>query len=578
ITHIIASQLSTAKIKEYESASKIIVKPSWIVDSINQKKLRPTKDYALFNKNSISNMLLNNNNNTIINNSSSSIINNYKIPSTSNTNNNNNKSIKSNVRNNLINKNEHIYLHEVATSNTLSKNELNKPIEEYNKIENNKNIEEEEEEINKSLETKWDVNHSSIAPNFIANYYENSRLHYLSLWRNKLKSIINSRSKNKQKTKKHFNETKFVMHVDMDCFFVSVGLISRPWLVDKPVGVSHSSGKNSSSDIASCNYIARSFGVKNGMLKYLPLIYQLYYIRIFHAKKLCPKIEIIPYEFENYEKATTLLYNILIDNSDNIQAVSCDEAYIEIWLPNTGNEEAEILQKAKYIRSEIKKVTECNASIGISTNMLLARLATKKAKPNGEFYISSKNSIEYVQQFSVTDLPGVGWSIENNILTIILTLLLKNINTCKDLQRLSLSTLQKDFGKKNGEKLYNLCRGVDNRNLNSENNERKSISAEITWGIRFSNNDQFKAFINEISKEVSQRMENESKKGQKLTIKLKIKKEDAGKPIKRLGHGSCKNVSKSINLNTYIFKQEDITKHSWNIISNLNLDPKVLSV
>jgi len=73
-------------------------------------------------------------------------------------------------------------------------------------------------------------------------------------------------------------------------------------------------------------------------------------------------------------------------------------------------------------------------------------------------------------------------------------------------------------------------------------------------------------------------MENESKKGQKLTIKLKIKKEDAGKPIKRLGHGSCKNVSKSINLNTYIFKQEDITKHSWNIISNLNLDPKVLSV
>jgi len=45
--------------------------------------------------------------------------------------------------------------------------------------------------------------------------------------------------------------------------------------------------------------------------------------------------------------------------------------------------------------------------------MLLARLATKKAKPNGEFYISSKNSIEYVQQFSVTDLPGVGWSIEN---------------------------------------------------------------------------------------------------------------------------------------------------------------------
>jgi len=42
--------------------------------------------------------------------------------------------------------------------------------------------------------------------------------------------------------------------------------------------------------------------------------------------------------------------------------------------------------------------------------------------------------------------------------------------------------------------LLNNKRGVDNRNLNSENNERKSISAEITWGIRFSNNDQFKVY------------------------------------------------------------------------------------
>jgi len=40
-----------------------------------------------------------------------------------------------------------------------------------------------------------------------------------------------------------------------------------------------------------------------------------------------------------------------------------------------------------------------------------------------------------------------------------------------------------------------IFRGIDDRVLNEDNNERKSISAEITWGIRFSNNDQFKVII-----------------------------------------------------------------------------------
>ncbi|OUM69657.1 hypothetical protein PIROE2DRAFT_57220 [Piromyces sp. E2] len=243
----------------------------------------------------------------------------------------------------------HIDINETNTN----KNEKTLPITENLSKKNEEKENNEDEDINKSLETKWDVKHSSIAPNFIANYYENS----------------------------------------------SVGLISRPELINKPVGVSHSSGKNSGSDIASCNYIARSFGVRNGML-------------IAHAKKMCPNLIVIPYEFENYEKVTNVLYNVLINNSDNIQAVSCDEAYIEIWLPKTGTEEIDILEKAKNIRAEIKQKTQCNSSIGISTNILLARLATKKAKPDGEFYISPIAPESFIKQFNVSDLPGVGWSIE----------------------------------------------------------------------------------------------------------------------------------------------------------------------
>ncbi len=62
---------------------------------------------------------------------------------------------------------------------------------------------------------------------------------------------------------------RIIMHCDFDCFFVSVGLITRPHLRGKPVVVCHSQGAqggaSSTSEVASASYEAREQGVKNGM-------------------------------------------------------------------------------------------------------------------------------------------------------------------------------------------------------------------------------------------------------------------------------------------------------------------------
>lgn len=59
-----------------------------------------------------------------------------------------------------------------------------------------------------------------------------------------------------------------------------------------------------------------------------------------------------------------------------------------------------------------------------------------------------------------------------------------NVKTCGDLQNLSMSKLQKEFGPKTGQMLYRFCRGLDDRPIRKEK-ERKSVSAEINYGIRF---------------------------------------------------------------------------------------------
>ena len=71
----------------------------------------------------------------------------------------------------------------------------------------------------------------------------------------------------------------------------------------------------------------------------------------------------------------------------------------------------------------------------------------------------------------------MGWALRDKLQAL-------NVHSCAELQQLSLQTLQQQFGTKTGKNLYNICRGVDDRPLKTEHT-RKSVSAEINYGIRF---------------------------------------------------------------------------------------------
>ena len=75
------------------------------------------------------------------------------------------------------------------------------------------------------------------------------------------------------------------------------------------------------------------------------------------------------------------VYKILLGATAWVRPVSCDEAYLDVT--GLGNPE----ELAASIRQQIFQATGCTASAGIGPSMLLARLATKKGKPDGQFRI-----------------------------------------------------------------------------------------------------------------------------------------------------------------------------------------------
>ena len=82
-----------------------------------------------------------------------------------------------------------------------------------------------------------------------------------------------------------------IIHLDMDCFFASVAALGEPAFAGKPLAVSHSNSAQGTGEISSANYEARKFGIRASMF-------------IAEAKKRCPHLIVMPYQFDKYEEVS----------------------------------------------------------------------------------------------------------------------------------------------------------------------------------------------------------------------------------------------------------------------------------
>ncbi|EIW85594.1 DNA repair protein [Coniophora puteana RWD-64-598 SS2] len=477
----------------------------------------------------------------------------------------------------------------------------------------------------------WRAAHTSAAPDFIEGYYKNSRLHHLSSWKAELRSLVAQaqeraerdgfaiglegtaaedtedtimadvdgaggggdsggggvsmmgaelvlRSPSKKSKGKGKEIGRVIMHCDFDAFFVSAGLIERPHLRGTPVVVCHSQGGqgggSSTSEIASASYEARKFGIKSGM-------------SLQQARKLCPDVQTMPYEFEKYKQISLQFYTILMRYANDLQAVSVDEALVDVStavatlrgdLTRSGAPGSATRDYAKElaetIRSKVRRLTDCEVSVGIGENILLARLATRRAKPAGSFHLHATDVSEYLAPLDIRDLHGFGYHLRQKAQQKL------GATDLGTLMKKSKGQLCAALGPGTGEVLYKALRGVDERPLESDK-PRKSVSCDINYGIRFQDVQQAEAFIRNMAVEVSHRLDAINMRGRSLT--LKIMKRDPSAPVeapKFLGHGLCETFNKQAPLGDAqgraTSSPEHIAEQALCLLKALAFDPKEL--
>eukprot|EP00178_Gracilaria_changii_P006058 TRINITY_DN203_c0_g1_i1.p1 TRINITY_DN203_c0_g1~~TRINITY_DN203_c0_g1_i1.p1 ORF type:complete len:894 (-),score=117.94 TRINITY_DN203_c0_g1_i1:7883-10564(-) len=372
-------------------------------------------------------------------------------------------------------------------------------------------------------------------PNFVRDYFQSSRLHFIGSFRARYESMMVAVAKRLNinpgslivPAPKPKARERVIIHIDMDCFFASVAIKRDPSLRGKCIAVCHGGG-----EISSCSYEARAYGVRAGMFAK-------------DARKLCPQLLSVPYHFPVYEQISIQIYTLFYDYPGvYVEAVSVDEAYLdatEAVAADTSQFNAESL--AENIRSRIVMETGCTASAGIGPSKLVARLATKAAKPNGQLRVRPENVIEYIDTLKVSDLPGVGWRTSKKMTEL-------GINSLPDLRNKNLSFLQAKFGDRQGQTFYELARAIDRRPVEPLK-PRKSIGAEASWGIRFEpdEDEKLSKFITDMASEVATRVANAGASGSKMAVKLYRKKPNSSMVgYKFLGHGPCTIVSRIYNV------------------------------
>lgn len=248
---------------------------------------------------------------------------------------------------------------------------------------------------------------------------------------------------------------RFIVHVDIDAFFASVEVLLNPALKGKPVivgGLPHERGVAST-----CSYEARKFGVHSGMA-------------LRNAYKLCPQGVFVRGNYQVYESFSDRVFRILHEYTPDVEEASIDEAYLD--LTRCRRLYPSFSRAAREMKARVERETGLTVSVGAAPNKVLAKLATKRAKPAGYFEVEPGREEEFLRDLPIDALPGIGPKSQ-----VILRML--NIQKFGDLWGLPRTTLHSIFGL-GGEDIYLQSRGIDSRPLAVEGGP-KSVSRETTF-------------------------------------------------------------------------------------------------
>jgi DNA polymerase-4 len=287
-----------------------------------------------------------------------------------------------------------------------------------------------------------------------------------------------------------------VLHVDMDAFYPSVSLLTRPELRGRPVIVG---GGGTRGVVLSATYEARAFGVHSAM----PMT---------RARRLCPQAVVVEPDHTAYSRVSAGVMEIFRSITPVVEPLALDEAFLDV--SGAVRRLGPPAVVGELIRSRVHDEQGITCSVGVAATKFVAKLASTRAKPDGMLVVPRDQVVEFLHPLPVGALWGVGERTEEQLTRL-------GLRTVGDLAQIPVATLERALGPAAGRHLADLAWGRDPRSVVAHEPD-KSVGAEETFATDVDDPALVRREILRLSERVGARLRGQGYRGRTVSIKVRF--------------------------------------------------------
>lgn len=288
-----------------------------------------------------------------------------------------------------------------------------------------------------------------------------------------------------------------ILHVDMDAFYASVELRTRPELRERPVIVAGGSVRGV---VLAANYPARKFGVHSAM-------------PATRAKRLCPHAVFLPPNPAKYQEVSRSVMQAFRELTPLVEPLSLDEAFLDVAgaLKRLRTSPAQI---GAELRRRVNAEHDLTCSVGVAPTKFVAKLASGLAKPDGMVIVPKDEVLNFLHPLPVSALWGVGQRTAERLIAV-------GLERVGDVAAAPLTRLRRTIGVAAAEHLYALAQGHDDRGVEPDLVE-KSIGAEETFEVDQDDRTVVRRELLRLSERTAASLRKRGLRGRTVSIKVRF--------------------------------------------------------